>query len=365
MAVFVFLRCLFRDQNKKVEKERKAMSNRMTLAERIYQIMVKHGEPLTFQQINEEIPDKPRSTIRGRVYDNIGKLFKKVARGVYWIENEEAACVVIEADGRKEGLRMLDDESVDAIITDHPWDDAAAHKGGNRDFTSDYECFRYTLEDFQEKARVLKEGAFLVEIVPAESATNYEYLFEIKQMAKKAGFQYYAKVPWKKGNFVANTGRKAKNTEDILFFTKGKPRHLRPDKKKIMKGEPDAKMSGTAYMLPTCFDVEPPSRKERIHQAEKPVELYKQILEAVTLPGEIVVDQFAGSGALGAAALALKNRICILFESLKTNVEKIAKRLNATCIYREDIEDPKTKENTTVLSKNHQGELEQLELALF
>lgn len=338
------------------------MSKELTLAERIYQVMVKHGQPLTFEEIHEEIPDKPRTTIRGRVYDNIGKLFKKIARGVYWVENEESACVVVEADGRKEGLRMLDDESVDAIVTDHPWLDTKANKGGNRNFTSDYNCFRYTLDDFLEKARVLKQGAFLVEIVPAESATNYEYLYEIKQMAKKAGFEYYAKVPWKKGNFVANTGRKAKNTEDILFFTKGKSRHLRPDKKKIMKGEKDAKMSGTAYMLPTCFDVEPPSRKERIHQAEKPVDLYTQILEAITLPGEIVVDQFAGSGALGASVLSLKNRIGILFETLRENVEKIAKRLHATCIYREDIEEPKTKEEPSVGNKI---ELEQMELALF
>ena len=33
----------------------------------------------------------------------------------------EAACVVIQADGRTEGLQMLDNASVDCIVTDHPW----------------------------------------------------------------------------------------------------------------------------------------------------------------------------------------------------------------------------------------------------
>ncbi|MEX3623772.1 DNA methyltransferase [Viridibacillus arvi] len=349
---------------------------KMTLAERIYSVMIEHGKPLSVKEIYEEIQDKPQNTIRGRIYDNIGKFFKKIAKGVYWVEDGESACVVLEADGRKEGLRLLDDSSVDAIVTDHPWKDPLAHKGGNRNLTSDYNCFRYTLADFQEKARVLKDGSFLVEILPSESATNYEYLYEIKQMAKKAGFQYYAKVPWKKGDFVANTGRCSKNTEDVMFFVKSSnsnARKLRPDKKKIIQGDVDAKMSGTAYMLPTCFDIEPPSRKERIHQAEKPVNLYTQILEAITLPGEVIVDQFAGSGVLGESVLTLKNRIGILFESLHINVEKIVKRLNAKCIYKEELTEiigtACSRKQTSILDKKRRNEIfsdiEQLELALF
>lgn len=86
-------------------------------------------------------------------------------------------------------------------------------------------------------------------------------------------------------------------------------------------------MSGTAYMLPTEFDFQPASPKARIHQAEKPVELYEAILEAVTLPGEIVIDQFAGSGNLGRAALR-RGRIAILFEIIKKNVDKIIDNLS-------------------------------------
>ena len=50
-----------------------------------------------------------------------------------------------------------------------------------------------------------------------------------------------------------------------------------------------------------------------IHQAEKPVELLESILDYVTLPNEIVIDQFAGSGVLGEAALK-KGRKSILIE---------------------------------------------------
>ena len=36
----------------------------------------------------------------------------------------------------------------------------------------------------------------------------------------------------KKGTFVSNTGRKAKNTQDIMIFSKGKARNMRYDKKR-------------------------------------------------------------------------------------------------------------------------------------
>ena len=110
----------------------------------------------------------------------------------------------------------------DAIITDHPYRLDNALKGGNRDFAS-YELFQYASRDFDEKIRVLKSGCFLAEFIPEESAMNYEYLYRLKEMAMSAGFLYYAKVPWKKGLFVANTGRKSGNTEDILIFSKGTP----------------------------------------------------------------------------------------------------------------------------------------------
>ena len=123
----------------------------------------------------------------------------------------------------------------------------------------------------------------------------------------------YAKVAWKKGNFVANTGRKSKNTEEIAFFTKGKARNLRPDAKKD-KAEPGIShyMSGARGMLPTVFDIEPPGKNSRIHQAEKPVQLLQQILGFVTEEKEWVLNQFAGSFSLGEAALLNeRNAICI------------------------------------------------------
>ena len=165
-------------------------------------------------------------------------------------------------------------------------------------------------------------------MIPAENETNFDYLYEVKKMAEKAGFSYYAKVPWKKGTFVSNTGRKAKNSEDMMIFSKGKARAMRPNVKQDL-AEPEKKqfMSGTAKMLPTEFNVQAVHRKDAIAQSEKPVGLIEELLDYLTFEHELVLDQFAGSGVVGEACLN-KNRNCILIEKDPGCVEGIKKRLN-------------------------------------
>ena len=295
----------------------------MSLAEKIFSCF-KEKEQFSLNEAYASNEDKPKETIRARIYENLGIKFERVAKGIYkTIGDCGEVCIVMEGDGRD--LSMLEDESIDCILTDHPWLDTKSNKGGTRAFAL-YDCFRYTLEDFQEKARVLKTGCFLVEILPAENENNYEYLYQIKQYAKEAGFIYYSKVAWKKGNFISNTGRKAKNTQDVMIFSKGKARNMRVDKKKTDATGVLSYMSGCNGMLPTMFDVQPVAKNERIHQSELPLQLCEQILQHVTYEGEIILDSFAGSGVVGEAALNTR-RSCILIEILKENIDKIKARL--------------------------------------
>lgn len=301
----------------------------MSVANTIAHVFRKEAS-FTLKDAYDAVPETPQHAVRARIYDGIreGK-FKRLARGVFAVTYEgengsENTCVLLHGDGRD--LSFLPDESVDCIITDHPYLLPGQLKGGNRDFAS-YDLFQYTERDIAEKARVLKPGCFLVEFIPEESAENFGYLTYIKQMAIRHGFQYYAKVPWIKEGFVANTGRKSKNAEDVLLLTKGKARSMRPDAKKD-KADPSEKhfMSGAAGMLPTQFVYAPPSKKDRVHQAEKPVGLLRAILSYVTFRGELVLDQFAGSGVLGEAC-ALEGRDSILIEKDEKFVDAIADRL--------------------------------------
>ena len=291
----------------------------MSMTEKLIQAF--KGQSFSLTDAYSKFPNEKQHSIRARIYEGLGTKFKRLGKALYITEEQD--CVLIEGDGRD--LSLLDDNSIDCIITDHPWEDAKANKGGSRNFAT-YDCFRYNQLDFIEKARVLKEGSFLVECIPAENETNYEYLYQLKKMAEVAGFQYYAKVPWTKGPFVSNTGRKAKNTEDLMIFSKGEPRKLRIDAKKTKATGITQYMKGTNGMLPTDFNVQAVPIKERIHKSEKPTLLFEQLLEYVTLPDEVVLDQFAGSGVVGEACKN-KHRACILIEKAVENCKKIRDRL--------------------------------------
>lgn len=293
-------------------------------------------------------------SIRARIYEGVEKgIFTKISRGVYKVTSQldktKSTCLLINGDGRD--LSMLKDESIDGIITDYPYDLQQALTGGNRKFAT-FELFRYENKDFKEKQRVLKNGAFLVEFLPEESEINFDYLYEIKKMAQENGFKYFAKVSWKKGNFVSNTGRKSKNAEDVMIFSKGEPRTLKIDAKKNLsvarenniniKGKNSYEirdilqesgltvyyMKGTNGMLPTNFDYQPKNTKDKIMEAEKPVELIEEIIEYISKPYETLLDQFAGSGNF-VIACSNKNRNSIaiekddnMFEKMKVNIEK-------------------------------------------
>lgn len=312
------------------------------------QFTVKEATKLinSLKDVNDE-------SIRARIYEGVEKgLFQKISRGVYkvssQINGEKNDCLLINGDGRD--LSMIPDNSIDGIVTDHPYDLSKALTGGNRKFAT-YELFKYNEQDFKEKLRVLKEGAFLVEFLPEESEINYQYLYDIKTLAIKSGFKYFAKVPWKKGDFVANTGRKSKNVEDVMIFSKGEPRKLKLDTKKnietawknnlniLGKSSYEIRdilvandcevyyMKGTNGMLPTVFDYQPRGKKEKIMEAEKPVELLETIIKYISKPYETLLDQFAGSGNFVIACFnTSRNSIAIekdreTFDKMVDNIE--------------------------------------------
>ena len=254
------------------------------------------------------------ASIRARIYENIGTLFRRVSRGVYKGIINDVQCVFIHGDGRN--LSMIKDNSIDCIITDHPWIDKVSHVGGSRKFANYGEglSFNYSDEDFAEKYRILAPGSFLVEFLPVETEANFMELYRIKMIATKY-FRYYALLPYLEFNKVRNTGRQSKSGGQLLILSKGKARSLRPDQKKnYCEGvENGFFMSGTSAMLPIYISGDVKPKKEQIHKSEKSVNIIKQLISFVTQKGELILDQFAGSGAIAIACFET-NRLNISIE---------------------------------------------------
>lgn len=96
-------------------------------------------------------------------------------------------------------------------------------------------------------------------------------------------------------------------------------------------------MSGTNGMLPTSFVFEPPKKSERIHQSQKPTELYKEIPKYITNELEMVVDQFGGFCKIAEATLE-SNRNCIAFEIDKSKIDLAIKALESNGMSFEILE---------------------------
>lgn len=282
----------------------------------------------TLKEIYSSISDKPEETVRCAIYRDKKNRFKKVAKGVYMLIGKETASLLINGDGR--ALNEIEDNSIDAIITDHPWSDAKAHKSGNQKNFADYDTFRYTLEDFKAKARVLKDGAYLAEFLPVESFSNYEYLYEIKQMAKEAGLNYYAKVTWRKAPEGAiNTGRTTKGVEDVCIFYKGKkPRRL---------SETKTKPYYTSKMLSYTIDIPANKGKEKNHQAEKPIAIYDYLIDMLTDAYDVCLDQFGGACNLIKSAIK-KNRFGVAYELCTDFVKKAVDRFGCITLFEQGDE---------------------------
>ena len=278
----------------------------MGLAKKIEEKLAHIDGGFSIAQIYSLFPDEKKSTIRGRVYQQLlgkGKV-SRVARDLYvFSSSTDAKGAVLHGDARK--LEVLSSESIDLLIADHPYEIAT---GTDKNLTKGYEAtiFQYTENDFRQKARVLKKGSFLVEFLPEMRENNIDYIMNVIAFARKAGFKLYAKVPWVKfdvtedgiKSYAPNIGRKQVN-EDIYIFSKGKPRKLRNRK----QGMSHRIESGAKELLPAVFMEKPVSIQDRVHQAQKPETLLKKIICLLSNELEVVLDQFSGSFATFWAAL--------------------------------------------------------------
>ena len=268
------------------------------------------------REIYYAFPDKPRTTVRGRIYENLGRLFERLERGVYIATAGNAKCVIVKGDAWEE-LKNLKDESFDALLTDppYPWLNRFVEMGTTRKKSNrlSYETKDLDQDILWEMYRILKPRAHAFFFVPAESAESRPHIDAFIARLEKVGFMFNKRFVWSKERMGMGYNGRA-YYEGILFMSKGK-RRMPCDRS-----------------IPDLIKAKPPSPQKRKHEAEKPVELLEPLVKFSTNEGEWAIDPFAGSGNIGKACLNLK-RNCVLIEMDEHLVrDVIVPNLEAECL---------------------------------
>jgi len=222
-----------------------------------------------------------------------------------------------------QGMKLLDDCSVDLTVTSPPYDNLRTYKGFKWDFKA----------TAKELYRVTKQGGVVVWVVGdatikgSETGTSFRQALYFKEI----GFNLHDTMIWFKPNcfnFGSNNCYK-QSFEYMFVFSKGKPKAINLIKDipnasagKVMKGG-RKHSDGSRDIVPNFVGSEYKRRfnvwsinvsaKTYGHPAIFPEQLAEDHIISWSNPGDIVLDPFLGSGTTAKMAL-LNNRNFIGFE---------------------------------------------------
>ncbi|HEY0192310.1 MAG TPA: site-specific DNA-methyltransferase [Kofleriaceae bacterium] len=194
-------------------------------------------------------------------------------------------------------LRALPSESIDLVVTDPPYESLEKHraigtttrlkhsKSSSNDWFSIFPNDRFP-ELFAEVHRVLRRNTHFYLFCDPET------MFVAKPLAEQAGFKFWKPLIWDKCKIGMGYHYRARY-ECILFFEKGKLKLNDLGIADILKAP---RISGG-------------------YPAEKPSAVSETLIQQSTVPGQLVIDPFMGSGSVGVAAVShgrmfLGNDLC-------------------------------------------------------
>jgi len=211
-------------------------------------------------------------------------------------------------------LRRPDDSLVDGV--DEEWDR----------FTDFSEYDRFTNEWLSECRRVLRKDGTLWVI------GAYHNIYRIGGMMQDLGFWLLNDIVWRKANPMPNfRGRRFTNAhETLIWAARGRDSRHRFNYQAMKALNDDVQMRSD-WLLPLCTGEERLRNAHglKLHPTQKPEALLHRVLIACTLPGDVVLDPFAGTGTTAVVAKRL-GRHFIGIERHPAYVEAALARLKRT-----------------------------------
>lgn len=144
----------------------------------------------------------------------------------------------------------------------------------------------------------------------------------VHDIVMKTGLSFQNRVIWHVPHGLTPKRRLAGRTETVLIYSNGPPAHFHPNaarepqkqpSKRAFKGPAIGRLSGHplgAFPSDVWRIANVGSRRsERTgHPAQMPLELARRVIQLYTVPGELVVDPFSGSGTTHVACVETGRR---------------------------------------------------------
>jgi site-specific DNA-methyltransferase (adenine-specific) len=229
-----------------------------------------------------------------------------------------------------DGLKLLDDKSIDLTITSPPYDNLRTYNGYSFDFEN----------IAKELYRVTKDGGVIVWVVGDQTINGSETGTSFRQALyfKELGFNIHDTMIWEKNSSTFPSSVKSLRYTQIFEYmfilSKGQPKtaNLIIDKKniwagykdfsgKLKKEVPDYSPRNNIWKITTSFN------DKTEHPAVYPEELVNDHILTWSNPQDTVLDIFMGSGTTAKMAI-LNNRNWIGFEISKEYCDIIHKRID-------------------------------------
>lgn len=207
-------------------------------------------------------------------------------------------------------LADIEHNLLDLIVTDPPYASLDAHRAVGTTTRLKEEWFP-TIQNteyprlFQLMHDVLKPNSH------AYVFTDFQTLYPMIQAAEAAGFRVWKPLVWDKVALGMGYHYRCQH-EFILFLEKGKRRLASLSVPDVLRVKAVRRQKNDPLKYPT----------------EKPVDLVKILIEQSSSPGDVVLDPFCGSGAVGVAALSTGRRF-VGFDVKTRAVELTQARLEA------------------------------------
>lgn len=265
---------------------------------KIYSIAVANGARRSEQKIHERTADRK-------------------ARQREFLES------VINATAKADVLDFLDglpDNSVACHIASPPYNVGKGYSTSNDAYAFSF-WLGWQLQVLSELARTLQDGGTLfyqVGSTRGPDGTLYPIDVLLFQHLQTIGLTFQSRVAWVVPHGLTPKRRLSERYETCLVFSKGVQRTFNPDAartpakqpgKRAFKGPRKGELSGNPHGVhpSNVWQVSNaghnrPGRVEG-HPAQMPLELAKRAVLLYSLPGDLVVDCFAGSGTTAEACI--------------------------------------------------------------